>query len=281
MEVELDPFAIDVHEVTNYQYEYCVAAGGCTEPRYGNALSDDQKSYYGDERFRDYPVVAISWEQAEAYCAFVDKRLPTEFEWERVAKGVGERLFPADALSDDIEDCKSLGFNTLWCRGDARMDAVTDTEVDFVTENGKRIYHLFGNAAEWTSTPYDADVQCSDDPPCPRKEDCAQGDLECANNAHSCPACEPPSSDECYYQCDAPGDTRWTIVCDPYDVAEQPLAGDTLESSAVGSQRVIRGGSVVLSANASTCQYRSGFRDFRRDPNAVEPFLGFRCAKSL
>ncbi len=281
IQVELKPFAIDAHEVTNYQYEYCVAAGGCSEPRFGNALSDDQKSYYADERFRDYPVVAISWEQANDYCAFLGRRLPTEFEWERVAKGANsDRLFPAEALADDIEDCKTLGFNTVWCRGDSRMDAVTDTDVDFVTEGGAKIYHLFGNASEWTSTGYDEDVQCKGDPLCDREEDCTTD--ACKQEAHSCTACPPPSSDACYYMCDGAGEeTRTTIVCAPYPAADQPLSGDDLEESTSGAKRVIRGGSVALSADSATCQYRSSSRDFNLAPDAVEPTLGFRCAKTL
>ena len=67
VQVELAPFAIDVHEVTNFQYEYCVALGDCTEPRAGNAQSFDQLEYYGVDKFHDFPVVNITWEQADAY----------------------------------------------------------------------------------------------------------------------------------------------------------------------------------------------------------------------
>src|SRR5262245_31542486 len=74
LEVTLQPFAIDAHEVTNAQYHDCVAHKRCI------AVADD-----GD--FADHPVSGVSWFQADAYCAFAGKRLPSELEWERVARG--------------------------------------------------------------------------------------------------------------------------------------------------------------------------------------------------
>jgi len=310
LEVQLAPFAIDIHEVTNFQYEHCVASGACERPRAGNAQATDQQEYYGTERFRDYPVVLITWEQAKDYCEFVGKRLPTEFEWERVAKGPdpnNPRRFPTEALDTDISLCRTLPFNTGWCRGDQRMDAVTDTEVDFVEEGSERIYFLFGNAAEWVSTSYERELQCKADPPCPRAQDCPnpqacvppgescydnqdpsdcppavraciEDAIGCLQQSSDCAACTP--ADACHYLCEDSALKR-TIVCSGYPASELPLDGATLDAGATGSTKAIRGGSVELNSNSAVCNYRSTFRDRHFDLTAAQPWLGFRCARTL
>ena len=87
-----DAFWIDQTEVTNAKYALCVAAGGCTVPHsmgsYGRA------SYYGSDDYVDYPVVYIDWYQAESYCDWAERRLPTEAEWEKAARGTDGRTYP-------------------------------------------------------------------------------------------------------------------------------------------------------------------------------------------
>lgn len=75
--VQLDSFWLDRTEVTNEMYRKCVEAGDCEEP--GSQL------YYDDPQFSRHPVVFVSWTNAVAYCSFVDRRLPTEAEWEKAA----------------------------------------------------------------------------------------------------------------------------------------------------------------------------------------------------
>jgi formylglycine-generating enzyme required for sulfatase activity len=80
MVVYLDEFEIDKYEVTYARYQNCVDAGVCASPRHAGESPD-------------HPVL-VTWEQAQAYCQWVDKRLPTEAEWEKAARGDDGRIYP-------------------------------------------------------------------------------------------------------------------------------------------------------------------------------------------
>jgi formylglycine-generating enzyme required for sulfatase activity len=84
--VALDGYWIDRLEVTNADYRPCVDSGGCSEP------SDLQA--FADPAFAAHPVVYVTWFQAQAYCVWRGKRLPTEAEWEKAARGTDGQPFP-------------------------------------------------------------------------------------------------------------------------------------------------------------------------------------------
>ncbi len=142
--VALAAFALDRTEVTNAAYRQCVEAKACPWPDGGATRS----SGFLDPAFAAYPIANVTWAAATAYCAYVDRRLPTAAEWE-VAAGFapatgryyrypwGDLFQPQLANNAELRHGASRRVGSFHPKGSSPF-GVAD---------------MAGNVAEWTSTP--------------------------------------------------------------------------------------------------------------------------------
>jgi iron(II)-dependent oxidoreductase len=132
--VYLDEFYMDVYEVTNAQYQEFMKATGHKAPEFWN-----------HPRFNapDQPVMGVTWYDAMAYCEWVGKRLPTEAEWEKAARGglVG----------------KQYPWGDTWDSTKLNNRGLATTPVGCFPPNGYGLYDMSGNLWEWCADWYEFD----------------------------------------------------------------------------------------------------------------------------
>lgn len=143
--VWVDTFLMDLTEVTAGAYRRCVAAGKCP----------DQGPIYADFKGPKQPITGVDWFGARDYCAFVGKRLPTEAEWERAARGSAGQLNP---WGDEPPDCsRSVVMNDEGRSCGEKKRRGKSPETGRVLDVGSRpagrygLVDMSGNAEEWVA----------------------------------------------------------------------------------------------------------------------------------
>lgn len=163
-QVYLDPFQVDRFEVTNVQYRRFLQSSGKTAPR-----------YWANDRYpvgqADYPVVGVSWDDADAYCAWAGKRLPTEAEWEKSCRSVDGRVFPWGDVWDasranvdvsvhtpHLKDFQLMDWGDAWTllhsTPAARAVGLRPIGSFPASASAFGVMDLVGNASEWVADWY-------------------------------------------------------------------------------------------------------------------------------
>jgi len=141
-DVEVAAFSIDKTEVTVSAYQNCVNAGRCSEP--GTGIFGAGSCNWGAPVREQHPINCVDWHQALAYCEWAGKRLPTEAEWEKAARGTDGRKYPwgNGAPSCDKAIFSGCGSGTQ-AVGDRSSGASPYGALD-----------MSGNVYEWTAGEY-------------------------------------------------------------------------------------------------------------------------------
>ncbi len=147
--VYLDAFYIDKHEITNAQYFKFVQA---TNHRIPAHTSDPEFDIWSKAGFPagldNYPVVDVSWQDADSYCKWAGKRLATEAEWEKAARGIDERLYP---WGNQPPESINIPFGRQW-DGNRTYQPVGSKPQGFSAYGA---LDMAGNVAEWVADWYD------------------------------------------------------------------------------------------------------------------------------
>ncbi len=165
--VYLDGFEIDRYEVTNIQYQRFLRATGHSAPLYwvGSDYPSEQD---------DYPVAGVGWDNADAYCRWVGKRLPTEAEWEKACRGTDGRDYPWGNAWDPRRANVDISVQTVRSTGHGEYEnSVWDSAWQllrgppFLGQRGLRpvgsyangaspngVMDLVGNVSEWVADWY-------------------------------------------------------------------------------------------------------------------------------
>jgi len=137
-------FAIDGTEVTVEAYRECVRAGRCKEPGTGRSCN------WGRGDREGHPANCVDWNQATAYCAWKGKRLPTEWEWEKAARGTDGRKYPWGNEQVSCRQAVIRQGGTACGRGNTTFKVASKP----LGVSPYGAHDMIGNVWEWTSSQY-------------------------------------------------------------------------------------------------------------------------------
>ncbi len=136
--VDLTSFTMDVTEVTVDAYRACVAAGVCARPGTGGNCNWEVPGR------GNHPINCVDWTESATYCGWAGERLPTEEEWEAVARGAGGRQYPWGEAAPGQQLCWGPTSGGHTC-------AVGSFPAGDTPEG---IKDMAGNVWEWTASEY-------------------------------------------------------------------------------------------------------------------------------
>lgn len=155
-EITLPAFWMDIHLVTNQQYrDFCEATERSTPSHWKQRVVKEKKTFFRrkktvsrtlgfPEELADHPVVNIRWDDAAAYAEWTGKRMPTEQEWEKAARGEDGRLYPwGDEFVKDA------------CNHNEVIGGTTPVGYFKKYPSAHGCHDMAGNVLEWTSSSFE------------------------------------------------------------------------------------------------------------------------------
>jgi formylglycine-generating enzyme required for sulfatase activity len=140
---------MDKFEVTAGAYQSCIDAGICSQAAQVPGCNA------GLDGLEDHPINCVIWSQADTYCQWVGKRLPTEAEWEKAARGTDGRRFP---WGEGFPAPELLNYRSIF--GGTTPIGTYEAGTSFYG-----VHNMGGNVAEWTADYYG--ISPAADPPGP------------------------------------------------------------------------------------------------------------------
>ena len=149
--VYLDAFYIDKYEVSSEEYAKFLNEVGKNQNYYRlnkyGTLKYDKKFFSKKKR---YPINNVSWVGANAYCRWIKKRLPTEAEWEKAARGFKGGVFP---WGNELPRPWKARFDQYWQH--LKLDVLVPVDSMSEGKSSFGVYHMAGNVKEWVADWYD------------------------------------------------------------------------------------------------------------------------------
>ena len=153
--IAVPAFYVDQYEVTAQRYDQYLNRTGEAWPKFWEHMSGVQVA--------NRPVMGVTWEEAAAYCDYQGKRLPTEQEWEKAARGTDGRLYPWGTASPNDQSANYVEARARAFDGQMLPpinfyhDRLANVGASPADQSPYGVYDLAGNVREWTTSDHETE----------------------------------------------------------------------------------------------------------------------------
>ena len=154
----IDRYEVSASQFSNFLNQHQKQSSLYFQPGLGVTIEKIDSQFRPRAGLGNYPVNRVSWFGADAYCRWVNKRLPTEAEWEKASRGTDSRVFPwGDEFPTNERVTFRRKFNLLGFKALEKIDSMPAGRSPY------GIHHMAGNVWEWVNDWY-GDIYYEDSP---------------------------------------------------------------------------------------------------------------------